>query len=266
MARIRTIKPEFWSDEKMAPMSDACRLIFLALISMADDYGRLIDSEKQVEAFVWPFEKRTKDVHTSLAQLAAIGRIERGRNASGQSVIQIANWHKHQRVDKPNPNSSIREIVPEGGANSSGGVPESVANDSGSAPEKVSKDLDLGSVPRSYVRADARFAKRSTNSRKPKSERQPTWLTPFVVRWSEKVGPVKFPRAAAALRPVVDAYGEVGALAALDAYLDEPRLPDKPVKLEYFAENAARWIAESKIPPILDGRLTPRGERITRPA
>ena len=50
MARIRTIKPEFWTDEKLAPLSPICRLTFLGLVSMADDAGRL--NAKQLRGFV----------------------------------------------------------------------------------------------------------------------------------------------------------------------------------------------------------------------
>lgn len=46
MARIRTIKPEFWSDEKLSPLAPIDRLTFLGLISMADDYGRVHDARR----------------------------------------------------------------------------------------------------------------------------------------------------------------------------------------------------------------------------
>jgi hypothetical protein len=119
MPRIRTIKPEFWQDEKLSQMPDTTRLLFLALISMADDCGRVLDSLKVIAAFIWPNDtddpaeaaadrQRLRD---ALAELAAAGRIERGETASGQRVLQIVHWDRHQRVEKPNVRGALPEIV-----------------------------------------------------------------------------------------------------------------------------------------------------------
>jgi hypothetical protein len=111
MARIRTVKPEFWSDEKLSRESDCTRLLFLALLSMADDFGRLLDNEKQIEAFVFPEEERSRDTHESLARLCTLRIIRRGSAANGQRVIEIVNWTRHQRVDKASRRGALPEIV-----------------------------------------------------------------------------------------------------------------------------------------------------------
>lgn len=108
MARIRTIKPEFWIDEKLAPLSPIERLTFLGLISMADDAGRLVDNLKQIDAFV--FGETEDTCRDALATLSRIGRVIRGKTKSGQKVIQIANWSKHQKVDKPNLLAALPKI------------------------------------------------------------------------------------------------------------------------------------------------------------
>jgi hypothetical protein len=108
MPRIRTIKPEFWTDEKMAPMNAVERLTFLGLISMADDMGRLLDNVKIIDAFVFPETDET--CREALARLSRAGRIERGRTSSGQAVIQIVNWSKHQKVDRPSFKTCLPEI------------------------------------------------------------------------------------------------------------------------------------------------------------
>ncbi len=53
MPRIRSIKPEFWADEKMSSLSPIDRLVFLGLIGMADDFGRVHDNVKVIDAFVF---------------------------------------------------------------------------------------------------------------------------------------------------------------------------------------------------------------------
>lgn len=108
MARIRTTKPEFWADEKLAPQPAITRLVYMGLWSMADDAGRIVDSVKQIDAFLFP---ETEDSsRESLDTLTELKRIVRGRTASGQPVIQIVNWH-HQKIDHPNMKAALPPIT-----------------------------------------------------------------------------------------------------------------------------------------------------------
>ena len=99
MPRIRTLKPEYWTDEKMSLLDPLTRLVFLALVSLADDAGRLIDNVKLLDGQVFP---NTDDsCGESLDTLAKLSRIIRYRARSGQALIQIAKWEQHQKVDHP---------------------------------------------------------------------------------------------------------------------------------------------------------------------
>lgn len=111
MPRIRTIKPEFWSDEKLAILPAFDRLVFLGLIGMADDFGRVHDNVKVIDAFVFPETQET--VRESLANLSRIGRVRRGNASNGKPIIEIVNWERHQRVDKPQKHLSLPPIVTE---------------------------------------------------------------------------------------------------------------------------------------------------------
>src|SRR5437016_5694377 len=108
VARIRTIKPEFWGDEKLAPMDPLTRLVFLGLISMADDAGRVLDSVKLIDGFL--FAHTDDSSRESLAKLHGAGRIRRGRTASGQRIIELVGW-KHQKVDHPNLRAALPPIA-----------------------------------------------------------------------------------------------------------------------------------------------------------
>ena len=109
MARIRTIKPEFWSDEKLGPLDPLTRLVFLGLISQADDTGRLIDSVKLLDGLIFPYSDDT--CRGALASLSEIGVVDRGVSTNGQSVIQLVRWEDHQRIDKPNYKSALPAIA-----------------------------------------------------------------------------------------------------------------------------------------------------------
>jgi hypothetical protein len=109
MARIRSLKPEFWPDEKLATQTPLTRLVFLGLISQADDAGRLVDSVRLIDGLLFPLTDDTCD--DSLDTLAEIGVIQRGLTASGQRVIQIKGWVKHQKIDKPNLRLALPPVV-----------------------------------------------------------------------------------------------------------------------------------------------------------
>lgn len=99
MPRIRTVKPEFWADEKLSLLDPLTRLVFLGLICMADDAGRLVDNVKLLDGMIFP---NTDDsCREALGTLARLGRIVRYWSPSDQALIQIANWSEHQRVDNP---------------------------------------------------------------------------------------------------------------------------------------------------------------------
>ena len=41
MARIRTIKPEFWTDSKTGTMPESAKCLFIGMLNHCDDFGVL---------------------------------------------------------------------------------------------------------------------------------------------------------------------------------------------------------------------------------
>ncbi len=140
MPRIRCIKPEFFSDEKLSPLDPTTRLVFLGLVSMADDFGRLLDNEKIIDAFIFP--NSSENCRESLATLSRTCRIRRGKASNGAKIIEIVNWDRHQKVDKPNRNNCLPRIEEKAVNN---GIPESVATDSRAIRDDLATDLGSGS-------------------------------------------------------------------------------------------------------------------------
>ena len=54
MARIRSLKPQFWDSPSTAKADLACRLLFMAMWNWADDAGRGTANLKELEAFAFP--------------------------------------------------------------------------------------------------------------------------------------------------------------------------------------------------------------------
>ena len=110
MARIRSVKPTFWTDEKIGLLARDVRLTFLGLISaMADDHGRLPGVARLVRGAVYPFDEdiSTAEVERHLVDLNDRHLIQRYQ-VNGAQFIHIRNWLRHQKVDKPSPS-----LIPE---------------------------------------------------------------------------------------------------------------------------------------------------------
>lgn len=95
MARIRTVKPEYWSDEKVMELSFPSRLLFIGLWNFADREGRMVYSPKRIRAQVFPGD--ALDVCPLLDELKERGLIT-VYAATNATILQVTNWHKHQLV------------------------------------------------------------------------------------------------------------------------------------------------------------------------
>lgn len=98
MARIRTIKPEFWTDAALMECSVSTRLLFIGTWNFADDNGNLDRSAKQIKARVFPAD--AIDCEPLIQQLMTHGLlIEYAVN--GKKYLHIQNFTKHQVINRP---------------------------------------------------------------------------------------------------------------------------------------------------------------------
>ncbi len=103
MARIRTIKPDFWANEKVLSCSRGSRLLFIGMWNFADDTGRLRDSAKSIKAQIFPGDDdvNSEIVRGMIDELSGNGLLMK-YEVDGQGYLQITGWD-HQRIDKPHP-------------------------------------------------------------------------------------------------------------------------------------------------------------------
>lgn len=101
MARIRTIKPEFWTDETIVQLPYVARLFFIGLWNFCDDYGFFPDKPEQLRIFVFPCEDDI-DASTIIDLLMAADLIERYFDEGTDSTyLKIKSFGQHQKVDNP---------------------------------------------------------------------------------------------------------------------------------------------------------------------
>ena len=103
MARIRTIKPSFWSDLAVARLRRDARLLCIGLISFSDDEGRFLASPSAIGGYVFPHDELpAKTVRQWRDEVAASGLIEL-YEVDGMEFGWFPKWKKHQRISKPQP-------------------------------------------------------------------------------------------------------------------------------------------------------------------
>jgi hypothetical protein len=102
VVRIRSTKPEFWQDEKMArELSRDARLLYKALWSESDDDGRLRGNIAYLHGTLFPYDPGSWFVD-ALDQLIRTGRAV-AYEADGGSYLFLPKMLKHQKIDKPTP-------------------------------------------------------------------------------------------------------------------------------------------------------------------
>lgn len=165
MARIRTIKPEFWGDPKTARVSRDARLLFLGLLNESDDEGRQLGTTKRIAGVVFPNDD---DVTESMVDcwLRELEQVELVRRYVVNKVVYvlICGFVEHQKISHaspsrlPSPSDELRESL-----RYSSGVP----------PEFLRPDLgiDLGSGSRIIAPKNGAKKKSRTTRREP----DPLW-------------------------------------------------------------------------------------------
>lgn len=109
MARIRTIKPTFWTDEDMAEISESACLLAIGLLNYADDEGYFNANPKLIKAAIFPIRETSSSIPVLLQELSNCGYISLFSAQNGKHFGLINNFTKHQVVNKKTP-SKIKEM------------------------------------------------------------------------------------------------------------------------------------------------------------
>ena len=108
MARIRTIKPEFWEDEKLAKLPVYARLLFIGTWNFADDNGVLLANPVLMKSHIFPYE----DIGISTISEWIDILVENGMlirtTYNGKDYLVIRKFLIHQKINR----KSIRINLP----------------------------------------------------------------------------------------------------------------------------------------------------------
>ena len=116
MARIRTIKPEFWTAEQIMECSPNARLLFIGMWNFCDDAGVHPASCKTLKAEVFPSDDITSGhVQELMEELIGQDLVEE-YEVEGRRYWAVTGWH-HQKIDQPTykhprPDGTVPEGAP----------------------------------------------------------------------------------------------------------------------------------------------------------
>lgn len=100
MARIRSIKPEFWSSAQNIECSPIARLLFIGLWNFCDDKGRHALNLKTIKAEVFPGDEISLETVRRLIDELAANELIAFYAVDGKEYFYVTGWH-HQKIDKP---------------------------------------------------------------------------------------------------------------------------------------------------------------------
>jgi len=95
--RIRQIRPEFWTDDRIAELSITARLLFIGLWHCSDKNGNCEWRPKALKARIFPFDDI--DINPLLAELLTHGDV-RQYCIDGREYGQIVRWTHFQYLSK----------------------------------------------------------------------------------------------------------------------------------------------------------------------
>lgn len=97
MARIRSLKPEFWTDGKVVALSFEARLLFMGTWNFARcDQGHVDDDATGLQLKILPADE--VDAHALLESLVEAGLIDR-YEVDGRTFLHIRRFTDHQKVE-----------------------------------------------------------------------------------------------------------------------------------------------------------------------
>lgn len=104
MARKRMISPEIWESSSFSKLSDFAKLVFIGLISNADDSGKGKANPSYIRSRLFPNDedRRVTDIKKALSEIALTMSIT-FYEVNGDNFYLLTNWLRWQKIDRPTP-------------------------------------------------------------------------------------------------------------------------------------------------------------------
>ncbi len=102
MARIRSLKPEVWMSAQVMNLSHPSRLLFIGLITQADDEGRGSADIRRLKAAIFGGDDvSSTDVRRWLDECQEQGLVRVYEVEKQGLLFALPSWTQHQSIDRP---------------------------------------------------------------------------------------------------------------------------------------------------------------------
>ena len=96
------IDPGIWANEQVNTLSREARLLFIGMVSNADDEGRLHGSARFLKANIFPYDEdlkanKVKDWRDEVVNVGLALHYE----VEGVEYLSLPTWHRHQKISHP---------------------------------------------------------------------------------------------------------------------------------------------------------------------
>jgi len=251
MARIRSIKPEFWSSPGIETVDPYARLLFIAMWNWADDSGVGVANPRELLGFAFPLDEEitVADLRRMLVEIRRVFGVK-FYTVAGRPYYYIPSWEKHQKFDRrskgkyPGPDEAEDEEIP--------------AN-KGNSGHSTESHESTSSARRDSVAGTGEQRNRGTGEQGKKKPAPPTADAP-------ENGPAQ--------QATKDAYERVGKAFKYVAVLAIAKwaVKERGVGPERLADalvaiyNAGKPITKQVLGQYLDGKLNPHQQRLDHSA
>jgi hypothetical protein len=133
--RIRSIKPDFWTNEKLSALPAETHMLAAALLNYADDEGYFNANPKLIQGALFPVRELSGNIPGMLQELSTqggIGYLEVRFSTDQRAYGWILNFLTHQVVSKPR--DSIIKPLFDACSDNSGKPPGTVPEPSATPP------------------------------------------------------------------------------------------------------------------------------------
>ena len=109
MGRIRTVKPEFFTNERLSALHPETHLLAAGLLCYADDEGYFNAHPGLVQAAIFPVRECSQKLPVMLQSLSSIGYIQFSEGSDGRKYGRVVSFSDHQVVSHARP-SKIKTL------------------------------------------------------------------------------------------------------------------------------------------------------------
>ncbi len=244
MARIRSIKPEFWDSPDTAKASLRARLLYISMWNLADDYGIGDGNFKRIIGFAFPNDEIGVSENPRL--IAEVSRTFSVMffDFEGRPYYWIPSWETHQRTEK-----RAKQRVP---------FPDD--------PKTLTSSGEMAGVGKSAASVGSSGAGTGEQGNRGTGERElgntcPAKPNDFDEWWS--IYPRKDSKAPAktAYAKAKKKVGSFALLAAAQRYRDDPNREDQFTKLPATWLNSECW-EDGSLPERAGTQMRPTGSQV----